>query len=238
MHSVRETLHLGKVARNDCDSGREARRAVRLLFVAIHDVSVPIRAEMPIYAGNPGVELELASSIAKGDPSNISRLSFGVHTGTHVDAPLHFIEGAPGAEGILLDALVGPAVVVDGTGVTSAALGEEELAGLGIPEGTERVLLKTRNSELWARTDFTRDFIRLDGSGARFVVSRGIRTIGIDYLSIGDREAHRELLGAGVVPVEGLDLRGIEPGAYTFLCLPLDVVGSDGGPARAVLLDP
>jgi arylformamidase len=202
----------------------------------MHDVSVPIRHDMPIYDGNPGVELERVSSIANGDPANLSKLTMGAHTGTHVDAPLHFIDGAPGAEGILLDALVGPAVVVDATGVE--ALGQAELEGLGIPEGAERVLLKTRNSELWARTDFTRDFLRLDGSGARFVVERGIRTIGIDYLSIGDREAHRELLGAGVVPVEGLDLRKIEPGPYTLFCLPLDVVGSDGGPARAVLLDP
>jgi arylformamidase len=190
---------------------------------------------MPIYDGNPGVELERASSIADGDPANVSKLTFGVHTGTHVDAPLHFIDGAPGAEGIPLDALVGPAVVVDATGVD--ALGEAELEGLGIPARAERVLLKTRNSELWNRDDFTRDFLRLDGSGARFVVARGIRTIGIDYLSIGDREAHRELLGAGVVPVEGLDLREVEPGEYTFICLPLDIVGSDGGPARAILID-
>jgi arylformamidase len=203
--------------------------------VAIHDISVPIRARMPVYDGNPGVELERASSIADGDPANVSKLSLGVHTGTHVDAPLHFIDGAPGAEGIPLDALVGPAVVVDATGVD--ALGEAELEGLGIPAGAERVLLKTRNSELWNRDDFTRDFLRLDGSGARFVVARGIRTVGIDYLSIGDHEAHRELLGAGVVPVEGLDLRGVQPGEYTFICLPLDIVGSDGGPARAILID-
>jgi arylformamidase len=203
--------------------------------VAIHDISVPIRARMPVYDGNPGVELERASSIADGDPANVSTLTFGVHTGTHVDAPLHFIDGAPGAEGLPLDALVGPAVVVDATGVD--ALGEAELEGLGIPAGAERVLLKTRNSELWNRDDFIRDFLRLDGSGARFVVARGIRTVGIDYLSIGDREAHRELLGAGVVPVEGLDLRGVEPGEYTFICLPLDIVGSDGGPARAILID-
>lgn len=203
--------------------------------MAIHDISVPIRADMPIYEGNPGVELERASAIADGDPANVSKLIFGVHTGTHVDAPLHFIDGAPGAEGIPLGALVGPAVVVDATGLDR--LGEAELQGLEIPEGAERVLLKTRNSELWNRNDFTRDFLRLDGSSARFVVARGIRTIGIDYLSIGDREAHRELLGAGVVPVEGLDLRKIEPGEYTFICLPLDVVGSDGGPARAILID-
>lgn len=190
---------------------------------------------MPIYKGNPGVGLERVEAIADGDSANVSELSLGVHTGTHVDAPVHFIDGAPGAEGIPLDALVGPAVVVDATGVE--ALGEAELEGLGIPEGAERVLLKTRNSELWNRDTFTRDFLRLDGSGARFVVSRAIRTIGIDYLSVGDHEAHRALLGAGVVPVEGLDLRRIEPGEYTFVCLPLDVVGSDGAPARAILID-
>jgi arylformamidase len=204
--------------------------------VAIHDISVPIRADMPIYAGDPGVVLERASSIAEGGHANVSKLSMGVHTGTHVDAPVHFIEGAPGMEGVPLDALYGPAVVVDATGVVADSLGEAELEGLDIPAGAERVLLKTRNSELWAQP-FTRDFIRLDGSGARFLVARGVRTIGLDYLSIGDHDAHRELLGAGVVPVEGLDLRGIEPGAYTFVCLPLDLVGSDGAPARAVLIE-
>jgi len=193
---------------------------------------------MPIYEGNPGVELERVSSIPDGAPANVSRLTLGVHTGTHVDAPLHFIEGSPGAEGIPLEALFGPAVVVDATGISAESLGEPELASLDIPEGAERVLLKTRNSALWARAEFTRDFIRLDGTGARFVIARGIRTIGIDYLSIGDQEAHRELLGAGIVPVEGLDLREIEPGPYTFICFPLDVVGSDGGPGRAVLIDP
>jgi arylformamidase len=205
--------------------------------VAIHDVSVPIRSGMPIYEGNPVVELVRASSIADGDPANVSRLTLGVHTGTHVDARLHFIEGAAGAEGIPLQALVGPAVVVDAAGVTSESLGEEELRRLAIPDDAERVLLKTRNSALWSRDEFTRDFVRLNGSGARYVVGRKIMTIGIDYLSIGDREAHRELLGAGVVPIEGLDFREIEPGRYTLVCLPLDVVGSDGGPARAILID-
>jgi arylformamidase len=205
--------------------------------VAIHDISVPIRADMQIYAGDPGVELERTSSIAEGGHANVSKLSMGVHTGTHVDAPVHFIQGAPGMEGVPLDALYGPAVVVDATAVVADSLGEADLEALDIPKGAERVILKTRNSELWNREGFTRDFLRLDGSGARYIVSRGIRAIGIDYLSIGDHDAHRELLGAGVVPVEGLDLRGIEPGAYTFVCLPIDLVGSDGAPARAILID-
>lgn len=205
--------------------------------MAIHDISVPIRAGMPIYAGDPEVELERASSIAEGGHANVSKVSMGVHTGTHVDAPVHFLEGAAGMESVPLDALCGPAVVVDGTSISGESIGESDLEALDIPEGAERVLLKTRNSELWNRQDFTRDFLRLDGSGARYLVSRGVRTFGIDYLSVGDHEAHRELLGAGVVPVEGLDLREIEPGHYTFICLPLDLVGSDGAPARAVLID-
>lgn len=205
--------------------------------MAIHDITVPIQVDMPIYAGDPDVELERASSIADGGHANVSKLSMGVHTGTHVDAPVHFIEGAPGMESVSLDALCGPAVVVDGTSISGGSIGESHLEAIEIPEGAERVLLKTRNSELWNQKEFTRDFLRLDGSGARFVVARGIRTIGIDYLSVGDHEAHRELLGAGVVPVEGLDLREIEPGEYTFVCLPLDLVGSDGAPARAILID-
>ena len=205
--------------------------------MTIHDISVPIRSDMPIYAGDPDVELERASSIAEGGHANVSKLSMGVHTGTHVDAPVHFLEGAPGMESVSLDALCGPAVVVDGTRLDGDTIGQSDLESLDLPEGAERIILKTRNSELWNQDAFTRDFLRLDGSGARYLISRGIRTIGIDYLSVGDHEAHRELLGAGVVPVEGLDLRKIEPGAYTLICLPLDLVGSDGAPARTILID-
>ena len=205
--------------------------------MTIHDISVPIRSDMPIYAGDPDVELERASSIAEGGHANVSKLSMGVHTGTHVDAPVHFLEGAPGMESVSLDALCGPAVVVDGTRLDGDTIGQSDLESLDLPEGAERIILKTRNSELWNQDTFTRDFLRLDGSGARYLISRGVRTIGIDYLSVGDHEAHRELLGAGVVPVEGLDLRKIAPGAYTLICLPLDLVGSDGAPARTILID-
>jgi arylformamidase len=205
--------------------------------MTIHDISVPIRSDMPIYAGDPDVQLERASSIEEGGHANVSKLSMGVHTGTHVDAPVHFLEGAPGMESVSLDALCGPAVVVDGTRLDGDTIGQSDLESLDLPEGAERIILKTRNSELWNQDAFTRDFLRLDGSGARYLISRGVRTIGIDYLSVGDHEAHRELLGAGVVPVEGLDLRKIAPGAYTLICLPLDLVGSDGAPARTILID-
>jgi arylformamidase len=202
----------------------------------LHDVSVPIRPGMIVYAGNPGVELERVDSITEGAHANVSRLELGTHTGTHVDAPLHFLEGAPGSEAIELEPLLGPAVVVDATSV-EGDLDERGLASLDIPAGAERVLLKTTNGRLWAGNEFSRDFIRLTGSGARYVIENGTRLVGIDFLSIGDEEAHRELLGAGVVPLEGLDLRAVEPGEYELLCLPLRLEGSDGAPARVVLIE-
>ncbi len=202
----------------------------------ILDISVPIRDGMLHYAGNPPVHVTRASSIERGDPANVSELDMGAHSGTHVDAVDHFIEGGPGAEALPLDALIGPAEVVDGTTATTA-LDLVTLRGLELPpQGTERILFKTRNSQLWSRNEFTRDFVRLDGETAAFLVERGVKLLGIDYLSIGDAEAHRVLLGAGVVCVEGLDLRQIAPGSYELICLPLKLVGSDGAPARAVLI--
>lgn len=200
----------------------------------VHDISVPIRPDMHVYAGNPGVRLELHESIAEGAIANVSKLELGVHSGTHVDAPSHFIDGAAGSESLPLEVLVGPAAVVDATSI-DGDLDEDALASLGLPT-EERLLLKTTNSALWGQPSFTRDFIRLNGSGARHLIERGVRLIGIDYLSIGDEDAHRELLGAGVVPLEGLDLRGVEQGPYELVCLPLKLEGSDGVPARAILL--
>jgi arylformamidase len=198
------------------------------------DVSLAIRSGMPVYPGDPKVHLERASSIADGDPANVSRLDLGVHTGTHVDAPLHFIEGAAAADKLPLEALIGPAHVVDATSlerdIDRAALDE-----LDFPAAVERLLFKTPNSELWAE-GFSNDSVMFVESGARRLVDLGVRLVGIDYLSVGDEAAHQVLLGAGVVAVEGLDLRRIEPGPYELVCLPLKVAGSDGAPARVVLI--
>jgi arylformamidase len=203
------------------------------------DISVPIRPGMWVYPDNPGVSLERAQSIERGDTANVSRLDFGVHSGTHVDAPLHFFDDGTGAESIPPDALTGPAWVVDATSLTGD-IDDAALAGLELPPaGTERVLFKTTNSRLWARSEFTRDFIRFAGSGAQALRDRGgVRLVGIDYLSIGDPDAHRIFLGNGVVPLEGLNLSEVEPGPYQLVCTALAVVGSDGAPARALLLSP
>ncbi len=202
----------------------------------ILDVSIPIRDGMLHYAGNPPVHVTRVSSLEAGDPANVSELDMGAHSGTHVDAPDHFLAGGAGAEALPLEALIGPAEVVDATSATGV-LDLVTLRDLELPpRGSERILFKTRNSQLWSREEFTRDFVRLDGEAAAYLVERGAKLLGIDYLSIGDAEAHRVLLSAGVVCVEGLDLRGIAPGSYELVCLPLKLVGSDGAPARAVLI--
>ena len=196
----------------------------------IFDISVPVRPGMITYPGDPTVSLERVVSLAEGGVCNLSKLDFGVHSGTHVDAPVHFIDGAPGAEALSLDVLIGPARVVDAT--HADRLDAEALAGF---ELAERVLLKTRNSELWARESFSDDHVGLTESGATALVDAGVRLVGIDYLTLGDEKAHRALLGAGLVAVEGLDLRNVEPGEYELICAPLKLVGSDGAPARVLL---
>ncbi len=200
------------------------------------DISVPIRSAMPIWPGNAGVELELTESIAGGDVANVTALRLGAHTGTHVDAPRHFLADGPTTETIDPEVLVGQAIVADLTG--AERLDAAAIEGLGLPDDVARLLLKTSNSALWADDRFTPGHLRLDASGAQAVLDLGIALIGIDYLSIGDEEAHRLLLGAGVVPLEGLDLRGVTPGRYTLICTALRLVGSDGAPARALLDGP
>ena len=201
----------------------------------ILDVSIPIRTRMPIYPANAGVALRRIDAIADGAVANVSAVDLGAHTGTHVDAPNHFLDGAGGVDTVALAPLIGPAVVVDATGVDKT-LDAAAVAAAGVPAGAERVLFRTRNSQLWEQEEFNEDFVSFDASGARALLDAGVRLVGIDYLSIGDPGAHRALLGADVAVVEGLDLRAVEPGPYQLVCLPLKLVGSDGGPARAVLL--
>jgi arylformamidase len=199
--------------------------------IEIIDISVPVEPGMVTYPGDPTVTLERVKSLADGDVVNLSRLDLGVHSGTHVDAPVHFIDGTPATEALPLDVLIGPARVLDLTAVERL-----DVAAFDGVELAERTLLKTSNSELWGRGTFAEDALALDGGAARFLVEAGVRLVGIDYLSIGDEDAHRVLLGAGVVPVEGLDLRRVDPGEYELICAPLKLVGSDGAPARVLLL--
>jgi arylformamidase len=205
----------------------------------LFDISLPVRSGMVVYAGDAEVRLERSHTIAGGDSYNLSRLELGVHAGTHIDAPLHFIEGAAGVERVPLGPLIGPAHVVDATAI-SADIDVATLQRLAIPSGVRRLLFKTPNSQLWEREEFSPNFLGIREDAARALVSSGVRLVGVDYLSVAPMAdpapTHRVLLEAGVVILEGLDLRAVDPGPYQLVCLPLLIEGSDGAPARALLL--
>lgn len=208
----------------------------------IYDVSVGIQPEMITWPGDPSVAIQPTRRISEGDGANVSQLAFGTHTGTHVDPPFHFVEHAPTVDMVPLGALVGDAVVADMTHVTDT-VGPADLDLANLMPDTERLLLKTTNSAIWqGPSRFPNHYVALSEEGARWVVDRGIRLVGIDFLSIERRKTpghptHNTLLRAGVVIVEGLNLSEVAPGKYRLFCLPLKIVGGDGGPARAILIE-
>jgi arylformamidase len=204
----------------------------------IHDVTRTLQAGMATWPGEPGPLLTPLKQMSAGDSADVSHLALGVHTGTHVDAPRHFIEGGAGVESLPLTTLIGPARLV--TIQHQLAIHVEELEHLGL-DGVERVLFRTRNSDQWSDTAFKDDFVYLAPEAAEWLANRGTRLVGVDYLSVESSAAvepltHRTLLNAGVVILEGLDLREIEAGEYFLSCLPLKLAGADGAPARVVLM--
>jgi arylformamidase len=208
----------------------------------IHDITLPISPDMPVWPGDPAVVLEQVSSMDAGAHDNVSRLACSVHTGTHVDAPHHFLNDGRTVESLSLDILVGPARVVQIPGykrVVNASILEKS----AIPSDTLRLLLKTRNSHLWENGErkFYTGFVGISADGADWLVQHKIKLVGIDYLSVAPYKqsipTHRVLLEAGIIIVEGMDLRTITPGTYSLYCLPLKLVGSDGAPARAILVE-
>jgi arylformamidase len=209
-------------------------------MMKVYDVTLTISESLPVWPGDPKVVLEHQKIKENGGEVNLTRLAMSAHTGTHVDAPFHFLAKGSTAESIPLGILTGRAYVQylpDVDRITADVL--EEAA---IPPRTRRVLFKTRNSELWARgeKDFRTDFVGVAPDAAEFLIDRGVRLVGVDYLSIAPydspRPTHEIFLDSGVVIVEGLDLSKVSQGRYTFYCLPLKLSRSDGAPARAILV--
>jgi arylformamidase len=205
----------------------------------IYDITVPIRAGMPIYEGDPSVEIQAWSAFAKGDSANVSFLHLGAHTGTHVDAPAHFIEGANTIDKLPLEVLLGSARVVR-VPDDRKEIDQGFLNSCGLDQ-VERVLFHTRNSAFW-NEGFRKDFTHLLPEAAEQLVNQGIKLVGTDYLSIekfhsGHHRTHLTLLSSGVVILEGLNLTGVPDGDYELICLPIKIAGGagDGAPARAVL---
>jgi len=207
-----------------------------------YDISLTIANDFPVWPGDPKVELSRISKMEDGAPCNITYLSMTAHVGTHVDAPYHFLGSeALTVEDLPLNLLTGRAYVLhlpdEVTHITAAILQQAD-----IPPRTRRLLFRTRNSRYWknGQNSFQEDFVALSRDAAEYIVEHGVRLVGIDYLSIAPFDAaiptHEVLLKAGVVVVEGLNLSEVSQGRYTLYCLPLKIAGSDGAPARAILV--
>lgn len=193
-----------------------------------------------VYPGNPAIEITPQQSIAAGATANVSSVLFGSHTGTHVDAAKHFFDDGETVDQLPLDRLIGRATVLE-FAEDVMQIGAKELDGQPLA-GARRVLLKTRNSALLEQAEFNRSYTFLAPDGAELLAEHGVELVGIDYLSIeqfrsGHHRTHRTLLERRIVIVEGLQLGGVTPGVYDFICLPLRLAGIDGAPARAVLLE-
>ena len=206
----------------------------------IYDVSVPLRRDVPTYAGTePGPTLEWHSLIANGDSANVSELHIGSHCGTHIDAPHHFLDNGVTIEQVPTEHLVGPAYVAEFT--TDGHITANDLEAANIPPGTTRLLAKTRNAGFWDDAEFHADFIGFAEDASPWLAERGFVLVGIDYMSIErfrspTHAVHVALLERGIVIVEGLELREVPVGEYLLVCAPLRVVGADGAPARVFLL--
>lgn len=208
----------------------------------IHDISLTIGPDLPTWPSDPSVHIERVSKIEEGANANVSKVEMGLHTGTHLDAPYHFLPDGARLESLTLDVLIGPAQVVE-VPEQFAEINAEVLRQVSLAEGVQRVLFKTRNSRFWAQgeKEFRPDFVGITQDGAEYLVEQGVRLVGIDYLSVApykrSRPTHEVLLRAGVVIIEGLDLSQVRPGLYHLICLPIKFQGVEGGPARAILVE-
>ncbi len=202
------------------------------------DVSVPLWTGMVHWPGDPVFRLEHTLSLDRGDKTNLSAFSMGAHTGTHIDAPLHFAAAGDSVDEMPLSAMMGRARVIEISDPES--IRPEELRAYDIRSG-ERILFKTRNSpRCWEAKGFVEDFVYIPKDAARYLAERRVRTVGVDYLSVGGfygdgDETHRLLLNAGIWIIEGLNLTPVDAGLYDLICLPLKILGGEGAPARAIL---
>ena len=202
-----------------------------------YDVSMTIESGMLSWPDDAPVSVDRVRSMEDGERLNKSRLDLSAHSGTHIDAPVHFIREGIGVDLLPLDILIGPAVVLHLPGVRE--IGVSELKAAGIQPDTERLLLKTDNGKHLGQREFKKDFSFVTPEGARYIIDSGVRLVGVDYLSIAEyargEVVHQALLGEGIIIVEGVDLREVPAGSYNLIALPLKIGGCDGAPARVVL---
>jgi len=208
--------------------------------MAYLDITLPVSESTVPWPGDPPVLITPVASLERGDAANVSRICLSSHTGTHIDAPLHLLSGAPSVDALPLDVLIGPAVVLDLPALS--VITPDDLRAANLAPDCQRLLLRTANSEraLLTGSVVMRDYCALSGTAGAWLAERGVRLVGIDAPSVDEfasetLPAHRALLSAGVIVVEGLDLTAVAPGHYRLYCLPLRVLGGDGAPARVLL---
>ena len=206
----------------------------------IHDLTVPVREDMPLWPGNDAFELIFKKSFQKGDAVNVSKISCNSHIGTHVDAPYHYIKDGAAVSDISAVRLMGEAVVFDLVNIQHS-IRYEHVKNLKL-QNASICLFKTKNSELWDKKQFDPNYVFLTYELCEWLISNKITVVGIDYLSVGPytssrHEIHRLLLDKGIIIVEGLNLRHISAGMYFFICLPLLIDGAEAAPARALLIE-
>ncbi len=205
----------------------------------IYDVSLTISPGMLVWPGDVPVSIESVKSLDRGDSSNLTALHMGAHSGTHVDAPRHFVSGGRSIDSLNPEVLVGQSRLLQ---LSEARVIDRPLLERQDLKGVTRLLLGTSNSALLHKPELDLSYVSVSEDGARYLVDMGVRLIGVDYLSI--EEYHKEghpthtlLLKAGIVIIEGLDLKGVPSGDYQLMCLPLKIKDADGAPARVFLVE-
>jgi arylformamidase len=204
----------------------------------IIDISVPLYTGMMVYPGNPEVEVSRVQDIDCGGSSNVSKITLGSHTGTHIDAPSHCVASGASIDMLPLSAFFGPCKVFDATG-EEGSVSLEFVQGKDIEEG-DRVLFKTKNSLAPFET-FRNDFVFLSGEASEYLASKKVSLVGIDFLSIkqkgsSDNRPHLEFLSRNIPILEGVNLKEVAEGEYTLSAFPLKIKNGDGGLTRAVLM--
>ena len=206
--------------------------------MSFHDISLKLTGETLRWVTAPPFELEERRRMSKGDPNNSSALNMSVHSGTHIDAPFHFVADGNTIDQLPLERFIGPALVY--AVEAERYITKEHVAGIRL-DGATRVLFKTKNSALLRKQEYDPDFVAISVEAAESLVELGVELVGLDYLSVAHADeqvpVHRAFLDHGVVLLEGIDLSAVAPGRYELMCLPIPLGDSDGAPCRAVLRD-
>lgn len=211
----------------------------------IYDISIPITPEMVVWPGDPHVKIGKLSSIENGDHATVSQISMSVHTGTHIDAPSHFLQNGKTIDQLPIEKLIGRVLVMAFEDDVQVINEKSLISHPDVDElvKAKKVLFKTSNSSNLDMVlgEFFMDYVGIDTSGAHYLAAFNLDLIGVDYLSVASfqetESPHQILLNKEIILLEGINLQNVPPGYYNLYCLPLLITGSEGAPARTILVE-